>query len=135
MPNVFLILSFKFYSGNNPDQHRGFGERGPAPHSFGNQDNRGNWNSGPSSGQGNWNAGPQNNWGNNAGGWGDWNGPRNNVRRGGDEGRHIPPFPPAWQMMRHSQPQHPPSGGNRPEAKPGNWGGNNNWNQVKLILY
>ena len=126
------MTSILFDSANNPpDQSKGFSERGSGSHQYGgNPDNRGNWNAGPGSGQGNWNAGPQNNWGNGGGGWGDWNGPRNNPRRGGDEGPHIPPFPPAWQVRNHSQPPHPPSG-NRPEPKHSNWGGNNNWNQVK----
>ena len=109
------------------DQYRGgFG---------GNQDNRANWNN---QGQGNWNN--QGNWsgGGGGGGWGDWNGPRNNPRRGGD-GPHIPPFPQAWHMDRHGPgSQQMNQGGNRNEMK--NWGGGgaggggNKWNQVCLLL-
>ena len=100
-------------TGNNVgDQYRSFG---------GNQDNRGNWNN---SGQSNWSN--QGNW-SGGGGWGDWNGPRNNPRRG-DDGPHIPPFPQAWQ---HGQ-QHMNQGGNRNEMK--GWGGGNKWNQVGVRL-
>jgi len=118
----FLIVIKHSSTGNNNmgDQYRGgFG---------GNQESRGSWNN--SGGQGNWNN--QSNWSGGGGGWGDWNGPRNNPRRG-DNGPHIPPFPQHWQ----SQGQQPMNqGGNRSETK--SWGGGgggggaggNKWNQV-----